>query len=907
MKKLIYLSLSVLFLTLTGIPLKAQKSSMSVSGTISSNTTWTGIDTVLVTGNVTISDGITLTIDPGICVVFQGHYRIGVSGRLLAIGTETDTIVFTVSDTSGYHNHSHTGWAGIRIWNTNSSNDSTKLVYCRLEYGKDVDTDRGGAILITGFKKLLVDYCELRYNYASLKGGAIFIWNGGGATINNCYFHHNRTGYDGGAFFSWNSFVISNSKFTDNYAGSSGGAINVLQGSFTLVNNVICNNHAEYGGGIYTQNSINSKLLNNTVCDNHASTGGGLYIENQSPVFRNTILFGNTANSGKQVYIEQNWYQTNFYYCDIDGGQAGIGGYGPINDWVNCIEIDPMFLNTGDHPYNIQSTSLCLNGGDPATTIAEAGPYDIAGMPRIYDGYEDIIDIGAYEYQGDPKPSIISLYPPDDSKILEKDPILTIIFSALITAETGNITIHNEDGTVFEQITASNTALVTIDSKTVSINPVNDFIFGSNYYILIDSLSFSHVNGQKFSGFYSSESWDFGIGEIYGSAGTTLNFDGSDDYVEIADDDSLDLTMNYTIEAWIKPASFGHLDGIISKYQSSGAHGYYLRFLSASPYSGISFDGMSTASGILTTGEWYHIVGVNDNGTRKLYINGEKQSLTGTANTVLKNNNPVRIGVDYSSRYFHGDIDEVRIWNVPLSLEEVRSGIHLPLSGTEPGLVSYFQFNEEEGSKTHDYISGFIGTLNHMENNDWIRATMPFGAGMGNAQTVSATGNVIFTETGFSADFTAKNGTDTIYVARIDTIPDKTPATVDTVYDSQYWVVNKFGNGTFTANLSFTVAEDLTVDDQNNPSNVRLYNRSAFGSGGWTLVTPATSVDATSNTATFNDITSFGQFILGRHEGTTPFLVTDLVPDDNGSFIYNHNLHVTFNEVASEVSGKSIK
>ena len=270
------------------------------------------------------------------------------------------------------------------------------------------------------------------------------------------------------------------------------------------------------------------------------------------------------------------------------------------------------------------------------------------------------------------------------------------------------------------------------------------------------------------------------------------------------------------------------------------------------------------------------------------------------------NKDPLRIGVDYSSRFFHGEVDEARIWKIALTEEQIRASMHVPLDGSEPGLTCYFQFNEEEGAHTYDFISGLIGDLHHMENHDRVKSTIPFGHGSVDRQIVSSSGSVVFQGTGFTADFTSYSGTDTIYVSRIDTVPNDLPATVDTVYDSQYWAIQKYGNGSFGANVSFTVTEDLTSDDQNNPANIRLYGRGTYSTGDWSLIIPADSVNATSNTAYFSGITSPGQFLLGRHQGTTPFLVTSLYPEVNGSMKYNDDLKITFNEDASAVAGKSI-
>ena len=66
--------------------------------------TWTKANSpYYINGEITIPNDSTLTIEPGVEVIFTGHYKFNVQGRLLAIGTETDTIVFTINDTTGFH------------------------------------------------------------------------------------------------------------------------------------------------------------------------------------------------------------------------------------------------------------------------------------------------------------------------------------------------------------------------------------------------------------------------------------------------------------------------------------------------------------------------------------------------------------------------------------------------------------------------------------------------------------------------------------------------------------------------------------------------------------------------------------------------------------------------------------
>ena len=84
----------------------------------------------------------------------------------------------------------------------------------------------------------------------------------------------------------------------------------------------------------------------------------------------------------------------------------------------------------------------------------------------------------------------------------------------------------------------------------------------------------------------------------------SVRFDGINDYAYILDHSDLDLTSNYTLEAWIFPESFSWLAGIISKYHTNGSNGYTLRLNQDPPYTGIGFDELETNNSILNSNQW---------------------------------------------------------------------------------------------------------------------------------------------------------------------------------------------------------------------------------------------------------------------------------------------------------------
>jgi len=248
----------------------------------------------------------------------------------------------------------------------------------------------------------------------------------------------------------------------------------------------------------------------------------------------------------------------------------------------------------------------------------------------------------------------------------------------------------------------------------------------------------------------------------------------------------------------------------------------------------------------------------------------------------------------------------VSIWNKPLTPQEIREGMNLPLIGTEAGLVSYWQFNDASGTIATDHTGTNVGTLTNMDDADWKPSTMPFGAGHSTTQTVSSAGNVIFTGTAVEMDFTSKTGSDEIVVTRIDTLPSSTPDDCQIPFLEQYWIIQQYGSGSFTANLGFTTDENLNAEDEANPSRINLYRRDASGGSEWVRAFSASSVDAASNTVTFEGIDEFGQFLIGRHIDTDPPIAIDIYPGKGGMLLTLSELKIDFNEIVTQVDGKSI-
>jgi uncharacterized GH25 family protein len=104
-----------------------------VGGAITQNTVWTLVDSpFVVSQNVTVNQGITLTIEPGVQVKFGGDFSLVVNGRLIANGTQNSMITFT----SNKYQPSPGDWGTIEIVGTPRS----LLEYCSIQYATNGTT-----------------------------------------------------------------------------------------------------------------------------------------------------------------------------------------------------------------------------------------------------------------------------------------------------------------------------------------------------------------------------------------------------------------------------------------------------------------------------------------------------------------------------------------------------------------------------------------------------------------------------------------------------------------------------------------------------------------------------------------------------------------------------------------------
>lgn len=208
-----------------------------------------------------------------------------------------------------------------------------------------------------------------------------------------------------------------------------------------------------------------------------------------------------------------------------------------------------------------------------------------------------------------------------------------------------------------------------------------------------------------------------------GQIGSAVDFDGTDDYITMGDNDLYGPSTDFTIAAWINQDTITTFQCIFCKdTRQVGAEQF--RFSVGESVNGKLYyaTGVESVGGstLLTAGTWYHAVITKSSATGllTLYLNGVSDGSAAVGSAPSSNTSNAKIGSRdnaNASEYWNGKIDEVRFYNRGLSAEEVVQLYRLTSpTGTETGLKGYWSFNGKDMSGTTAYDrsgAGNTGTL----------------------------------------------------------------------------------------------------------------------------------------------------------------------------------------------------
>jgi parallel beta-helix repeat protein len=252
-----------------------------VEGPITEDTDWTLVNSPFVVSNdIILYAGATLTIEPGVEVRFGGVFSLTVEGKLVANGTRDKMIMFT----SNKIDKSAGDWNAISF----TGIEVSSLTYCSVEYGT--------GILVNG--NVNIENCNLRLNLngIDMMSGSISVKNteianntlagvniaGGTVTLESDTIHFNGDGItltgsstsnitknlinennNAGIAMTANDF--SNTFIQNNTLSANGYGFSISTDAATYITrNYILNNTV----GIYYGSGINHEAHFNDICGN---------------------------------------------------------------------------------------------------------------------------------------------------------------------------------------------------------------------------------------------------------------------------------------------------------------------------------------------------------------------------------------------------------------------------------------------------------------------------------------------------------------------------------------------------------------------------------------------------------------------------------------------------------------
>jgi hypothetical protein len=176
---------------------------------------------------------------------------------------------------------------------------------------------------------------------------------------------------------------------------------------------------------------------------------------------------------------------------------------------------------------------------------------------------------------------------------------------------------------------------------------------------------------------------------VPGKFGNALAFNGSSSWVAIPGTGSLDLTWGATLEAWVKPTAMGtRWMTVVFKEQPGGMiYSLYAAEGTGHPLGQIAVGDERNVRGpgSLPLNVWSHLATTFDGTTQTLYVNGEPVATNAQNGPVQVSTGTLRIGGNSIwNEWFKGAIDEVRVYNRPLTQEEIQADMTTPIAAFAP-------------------------------------------------------------------------------------------------------------------------------------------------------------------------------------------------------------------------------
>jgi hypothetical protein len=223
-------------------------------------------------------------------------------------------------------------------------------------------------------------------------------------------------------------------------------------------------------------------------------------------------------------------------------------------------------------------------------------------------------------------------------------------------------------------------------------------------------------------------------------------------YLDVPHSADLNPTMAITIEAWVShtapPPAEQQCRSIVGKhYQQT----YWVGICGNTLRSYLKGTGSALDAGTVPNSQWTHVAVTYEGTHRNHYINGELVGSFPDVGPLPANTSNLRIGSDVAWDHTpYGNIDEVRLWSVARTVDQIRASINVPITLAQPGLVAVWSLN----ANGNDVVGGHNGVL--VGGLVFLTFPVTFDCGMGTATSACL-------NTRFSASITFRNPNTGIY------------------------------------------------------------------------------------------------------------------------------------------------
>lgn len=235
-------------------------------------------------------------------------------------------------------------------------------------------------------------------------------------------------------------------------------------------------------------------------------------------------------------------------------------------------------------------------------------------------------------------------------------------------------------------------------------------------------------------GFFSFNSFaqaPFSTPDNVGS-GNGLDFNGVNNYVDCGNAAAFnfDRTNTFTIEGWFRTnAATVGIDALVTKITQTGSFPGWAALLdNGRPRIQLVNNNTSNKLDVMAANafddtEWHFVAftydGSSTPGGINIYVDGQLQAVNTVQNNLtgtIATTRPLTYGGRTSSQFFDGQMDEVRVWNVVRTQQEIRDEMCTSLTGNETGLVGYWNMNDATSTMDINVVdnsgNGNNGTLN---------------------------------------------------------------------------------------------------------------------------------------------------------------------------------------------------